>query len=105
MPAGETADIIYEHRSPGLFLRAGIASTSLTFDIEAETVEMDGWLLLPHGREYRTFQLIRYPTGRLQPVESVTPVTVFRSNDFTILAFRLLALKAGYSYELTWFYR
>ncbi|MBQ0820942.1 patatin-like phospholipase family protein [Microvirga sp. HBU67558] len=105
VPAGETVDIIYEHRSPGLFLRAGIASTSLTFDIEADTIELDRWLLLPQGREYRTFQLIRYPTGRLQPVESVTPVTEFRSNDFTILAFRLLALKAGYSYDLTWFYR
>ncbi|WP_162820747.1 patatin-like phospholipase family protein [Microvirga calopogonii] len=105
VPAGETADLIYEHRSPGLFLRTGIASTSLTFDIEADTVEMDAWLLLPRGREYRTFQLIRYPTAGRQPVESVTPVTEFRSNDFTILAFRLLALKAGYSYDLTWFYR
>jgi hypothetical protein len=35
----------------------------------------------------------------------VEPVTRFLAEDFTILAFKLLALRAGYTYELTWFYR
>ena len=49
--------------------------------------------------------MIRYPTGTSEMVESIKPVTEFRVNDSTILAFKLLALKAGYTYELTWFYR
>jgi len=105
VPSGATADIVYEHISPGLFLRPGIGSTSMAFAIEVETVELSRWLLLPRGKEYRTWQLIRYLTGTPEVVESVTPVTEFRSNDYTILAFKLLALKAGYTYELTWFYR
>jgi hypothetical protein len=105
VPSGATADIVYEHISPGLFLRPGIGSTSMALAIEVETVELSRWLLLPRGREYRTWQLIRYLTGSPEVVESVTPVTEFRSNDYTILAFKLLALKAGYTYELTWFYR
>jgi predicted acylesterase/phospholipase RssA len=105
VPAGEPVDIIYEHSSPGLFLRSGIGSTSLSFDVEAETVELSRWLLMPQGREYRTWQLIRYPTGYPEKVEYVKPVTEFRASDFAILAFKLLALKAGYTYELTWFYR
>jgi hypothetical protein len=31
--------------------------------------------------------------------------TSFVADDFTIFAFKLLALKPGYTYELTWFYR
>ena len=64
VPAGETADIIYEHMSPGTFLRDGIGSTTLAFDVEADTVELTRWLLLPQGKQYRTFQLIRYQTGK-----------------------------------------
>ena len=60
---------------------------------------------MPQGRVYRAWQLVRYPKGSPDKVENVKPVSEFRANDFTILAFKLLALKAGYTYELTWFYR
>jgi len=105
VPAGDSVDLIYEHMSPGLFLRDGVGSTTLAFDVEAETVELSRWLLLPQGTEYRTFQLIRYETGKPETAEHVKVVTEYRADDFTILAFKLLALKAGYTYEITWFYR
>jgi hypothetical protein len=105
VPIGESVDIIYEHLSPGLFLQSGIESTTLSFDVEAETVELSRWLLMPQGREYRSFEMVRYPTGNPKAVESVTPVTEFRASDYSILAFKLLALHAGYTYELTWLYR
>jgi hypothetical protein len=35
----------------------------------------------------------------------VKVVTEYLGDDYTILAFKLLALKAGYTYEITWFYR
>ena len=31
-------------------------------------------------------------------------VTQYLSEDSTILAFKLLSLKAGYTYEITWYY-
>ena len=60
---------------------------------------------LPEGREYRTFQLIRYKTGKPEAAENVKVVTEYLADDYTILAFKLLSLEAGYTYEITWFYQ
>src|SRR5262245_41329760 len=105
VPAGDSVDIVYEHLSPGLFLREGVGATGLSFDVEAETVELSRWLLLPQGKEYRSFNLIRYQTEKPETAEHVDVVTRYVAEDFTILAFKLLSLKAGYTYEITWFYR
>jgi hypothetical protein len=70
-----------------------------------ETIELTRWLLLPAGKEYRNFQLIRYESGKPETTEKVNIVTEYLSDDYTILAFKLLSLKAGYTYELTWFYQ
>lgn len=105
VPAGESADLIYEYRSPGLFLRDGVGSTTLAFEVQGETVELTRWLLLPRGQQYRSFQVIRYETGKPESAEKVNPVTEYLANDYTVLAFKLLALKAGQTYEITWFHR
>jgi len=105
VPPGDTVDVIYEHTSPGKFLRNASGGTSLTFDVEVETVELTRWLLLPEGKEYRTFQMIRYPIGKPEAAENVELVTRFLAEDSSILAFKLLALKPGYTYEMTWLYR
>lgn len=105
VPPGESIDVIYEHTSPGLFLRDGVGSTTLGFEVELETAELTRWLLLPQGREYRSFQLVRYPTGKPESSEQVRLVTQYVSEDNSILAFKLLALKAGFTYEITWAYR
>ena len=68
-------------------------------------MELTRWLLLPQGREYRTFQLIRYKTGKPEVAENVKIVTEYLADDYTILAFKLLSLEAGYTYEITWFYQ
>lgn len=105
VPAGDMVDVIYEHTSPGKFLRDGIGSTTLGFEVEVETIELTRWILLPTGKEYQSFQLIRYPTGKPEAAEHVKVVTQFVAEDNTILAFKLLALKPGYTYEIKWFYR
>jgi hypothetical protein len=105
VPPGDSADIIYEHISPGLYLRDGIDSTTMAFEVEAETIELTRWLLLPQGKEYRSVQWIRYKTGKPDAPENVKPVSQFVADDYTILAFKLLALKPGYTHEITWFYR
>lgn len=105
VPVGAAVDIMYEHISPGLFVREDAGSATLAFDVEAETIELSRWLLLPQGRTYRSYQLIRYKTGKPGTVENVQIVTKYLADDSTILAFKLLSLDAGYTYELTWFYQ
>jgi hypothetical protein len=105
VPPGESADLIYEQLSPGLFLGEGIGSNSLSWDVEADTVELTRWLLLPQGTTYRSYQLIRYKIGHPEAAEHVKVATEYLAEDFTILAFKLLAIKAGYTYVITWSYR
>lgn len=105
VPPGESVDIAYEHMSPGLFVREGNGTATLGFDVEVETVELTRWLLLPEGKQFRDYRLIRYETGKPESAEEVKVVTRYLAQDFSILAFKLLALKPGYTYELTWFYR
>ena len=72
---------------------------------DRRVVELTRWLLLPQGKQYRDFQLIRYETGKPETPEKVNIVTRYLAEDYTILAFKILSLKAGYTYELTWYYR
>jgi hypothetical protein len=105
VPPGESVDIIYEHLSPGLFIREGNGVATLAFDVEVETVELIRWLLLPEGKQFHDYRLIRYETGKPETTERVDIVTRYLASDYSILAFKLLALKPGYTYELTWYYR
>jgi hypothetical protein len=105
VPAGDSVDLIYEHLSPGEFLQAGDGSTTLAFEVQAATAEMTRWLLLPEGKQYRSFRMIRYQTGNPEKAEAVKVVTEYLADDFTILAYKLLSVKAGYTYEVTWYYK
>src|SRR5262245_24375297 len=68
VPPGESVDIAYEHSSPGLFLHNRMESTMLSFNVEAETIELSRWILLPCGGEHRSFQLVLFPTGEPKEV-------------------------------------
>ena len=105
VPAGDYVDLIYEHQSPGQFLQRGDNRTAMTFSILADTAELTTWILMPEGKEYRSFRIIRYEIGKPEKVEPVKVVTEYLADDFTILAFKLLSLKAGYMYELSWHYK
>jgi predicted acylesterase/phospholipase RssA len=105
VPPDEAAEIIYEHISPGKFVREGFGSATLAFEVEGETAELTRWLLMPRGRTYRSFRLIRYRTGKPELPEAVNVVTRYLAEDRSILAFKLLALEPDYTYELTWFYQ
>lgn len=39
VPSGQSVDIVYEHMSPGLFVRESNGFASLAFDVEVETVD------------------------------------------------------------------
>ena len=105
VPNGQVVDLIYEHYSRGTFLQGGDHSTTVAFSPEADAPEMTRWFLLPKGREYRSYQIVRYKTGEPRTAEVVMGLTDYMPDDPRIIAFKLASVKAGYTFEVTWFYK
>jgi hypothetical protein len=103
--AGKSVDLIVEYHSPGQYLQRGANDTAIAFPIRADTAELTAWILMPEGKEYHSFRIIRYVTAKPEKVEAVDVVTEYLPEDFTIIAFKLLSLKAGHTYEVSWNYR
>jgi hypothetical protein len=105
VPPGELVDLIVEYHSPGHYLQRGSNGTAMVFPIHAETAELTVWILMPDGKQYQSFRIVRYKPGMAENVEAVRLVTEYLAEDFTIIAFKLLSLKTGYNYEVSWTYQ
>jgi predicted acylesterase/phospholipase RssA len=105
VPANDFVDLLVEYRSSGLFLDRQENSTTIPLRIAADTAELTMWILMPQGKEYADFHIIRHETKSPEKVERVRVVTEYLATDYTILAFKLLSLKAGYTYEVNWSYK
>jgi predicted acylesterase/phospholipase RssA len=105
VPAGDFVDLIAEYYSPGSYIRRSDTSTTLPLNIRTATAELTLWIMLPAGREYESWRVVRYPNDNPHEMERVKVVTEFLADDYSILAFKLLALKSGYAYEVQWFYK
>jgi hypothetical protein len=105
VPVGDHVDLMVENMAPGQFLRRDENSTTLTYYIQAETAELTRWMLLPKGTEYRSFRIVRHKTAGPDKVEDVKIVTEYLADDYTILAYKLLSVDGGYTYEVTWYYK
>jgi predicted acylesterase/phospholipase RssA len=105
VPTGQIVDIIYEQSSPGAFAQRGDGSTTIAFRSEFDAAEVTRWFLMPLGMEYQSFQTIRYETGKPATAEVVTGLTEFVVGDPSIIAFKIASLKAGFTIEVTWFYK
>ena len=105
VPAGEFVDLVVEYHTPGQSFQRGGNGTAIVFPIRADTAELTAWILMPEGKQYESFRIVRYPTGKPEKVEAVKVVTEYLAQEFTIIAFKLLSLDAGYCYEVSWTYR
>jgi hypothetical protein len=105
VPVGEYVDLIYEHESPAVFLKRGSDSTSVAIHMQADTAEVTRWFLMPRGKEYKSFRIIRYQNDKPESAERVPIVTEYLADDYTILAYKLMSTKAGYTYEVSWTYK
>jgi hypothetical protein len=105
VPAGEFVDLLIEYHSPGRSFQRGGNGAGLLFPIRANTAELTAWILMPEGRPYASFRIVRYPTAKPEAVEPVKVVTEYLAEELTILAFKLLSLEAGYDYEVSWTYQ
>ena len=102
---GQVVDVIYEYYSRGVFLQRGENSTTVTFRSEVDAPEVTRWFLLPRGKEYRSYQILRYETGEPRTAEVVRGLTDYMADDSSIIAYKMASVKAGYMYEVTWFYK
>jgi hypothetical protein len=105
VPNGQAVDVIYEHYSRGVFLQRGENSTTVAFLSEVDAPEVTRWFLLPRGKEYRSYQILRYGTGKPGTAEVVKGLTDYMVDDPSIIAFKLASVKAGYTFEVTWIYK
>jgi predicted acylesterase/phospholipase RssA len=104
-PKGELVDVVLEFHSPGLLLRDNESSASLTLESQVQTAEMIRWFLLPEGKEYRSFRIVRYEKDKPKKIEEVKVVSEYLAEDSTIFAYKMLSVDSGYVYEVTWFYK
>jgi predicted acylesterase/phospholipase RssA len=104
IPPGDYVDLVVQYLVPGLLQTDGEGLTSIRLPIQTPTAELTMWVFMPQRKEYRDFRLLRYPTGQPEKVEGVKLVTEYLAKDYTILAFKLLALKPGFTYEVQWAY-
>jgi hypothetical protein len=102
-PAGQAVDVIYEHYSPGNFVHRSEIATTVTFRSEFDSGEVTRWFLMPRGREYRTFQILRFETGKPKTAEVVKGLTEYLADDSSIAAYKMVSVKAGYTFEAGWF--
>jgi hypothetical protein len=102
---GDLVEILEEHLSPGDFLQDNGRSATLTFEPQGKTAELTRWILMPAGREYKGHRLLRYEKGKPETGEVFKFATEYLAENYSILAFKLLALEPGYVYELTWYYK
>jgi hypothetical protein len=102
---GDLVEILEEHLSPGDFIHDNGQSATLIFEPAASTAELTRWILMPEGREYKSHRLVRYKKGTPETREVFKFATEYMPTNYSILAFKLLALDPGYVYELTWYYK
>jgi len=105
VPTGQVVDVIYEHYSPGGFVQRGEVSTTIAFRSKFDAAEVTRWILLPRGREYRSFEILRYETGKPATAEVVKGFTEYLADDSSVIAYKMASVKAGYTFEVTWFYK
>jgi predicted acylesterase/phospholipase RssA len=105
VPNGQVVDVMYECYSRGVFLKRGENSTTVAFRSEVDTPELTRWLLLPRGEEYRSYQIVRYETGKPGTAEFVKGLTDYMVDDPSIIAFKMAMVKAGYTFEVTWLHK
>lgn len=103
MLPNESVDVLVEYFSnEDLHQGADGGGCSLDFAVQAQTAEKSFWVLMPQGKEYHSYRLVRYQAGKPETAEGLLPVSDYMEGDFTILAFKLLSLSPGYTYEIRW---
>lgn len=105
VPDDDPVDIIVEDYSSGLYLRRNESCSIIPIPIYTPTAELTLWVLLPTGKQYQSWRVVRFPRDNPQRIDTVRVITEYLAEDKSILAFKLLSLKPDFTYEVQWFYK
>ena len=61
--------------------------------------------MMPKRMVYQSSRIIRCEAGKPELAEALKIVTNYLADDLTIIAFKLLSMKSGYTYVVSWTYR
>jgi hypothetical protein len=89
VPAGEFVDLLYEHYSPAVFVHRLNNGSSVAVHMQVDTAEVTRWFLMPQGKEYKDFRILKYEPGKPEDATPVRLVTEYLADDYTILAYKL----------------
>ena len=104
VPAGEWKDILVESQIPATFLRNSLDSAHMTIEFPAQVSSVSFWILMNPKRPFRSWRVDRQ-TKETAAAEALQPATEFLSDNYQILAFRLLDVQPKYRYQITWYYK
>jgi hypothetical protein len=105
VPGNDFVELMLDERSPGQYPEGRQGGAGITFHVSAITGELMTWLLMPRGKEYQSFHISRHQTGKPETTEAFRPVTEYLADDSTIIAFKLVRLDPGWTYQVRWVYR
>jgi predicted acylesterase/phospholipase RssA len=105
VPSGDFVELLLDERSPGHYLEGGQGGAEVSFEVMAQTGELVTWIVMPRGREYVNFHITRQQTGKPETSEAFRPVTEYLADDYTIIAFKLVSLAPGWTYQVRWIYK
>jgi predicted acylesterase/phospholipase RssA len=78
---------------------------SASFSVDADTGVLNFWVLLPEGKLLQSFDLLRIPAAKGSAPELITPASHMDTPDGDLLAFSLLSVKPGFTFECRWTHR
>jgi hypothetical protein len=78
---------------------------SANCNVDADTGVLNIWVLLPEGKQLQSFDLLRTSAAKGSAPELITPASHMDTPDGDLLAFSLLSVKPGYTFECRWTHR
>lgn len=102
VPARDVVDLSFEMQIHDI---SPVDNQLINFYVDAETGLLSYWLLLPQGKRAERFELLRYANEKGQAPVSVIPAHQLDAVGDQMLAFTLLSLKPGLTYECRWAYQ
>lgn len=101
VPAGEVVDLIVELLSREARPSPDDESLTLPLVVDTETPLLTCWLLLPAGKSYSQFRLLRSDIDAPAKVEVIEPAQLLRTTD-GLYSFAILGVRPTYLYECRW---
>lgn len=101
---GQIVDVSYEHYSPGLFVQRAELSSTITFRSDFDAGEVTRWFLMPRGKEYQRFEIVRHEADKPAAAEVVKRLTEYLADDSSVIVYKMVSVKAD-TFDVTWFYK